>query len=75
MWAAKTAKERCKCGLSTDLSASRVKSRCQTKSRRIKYGTHKFLPKKSITKLDYPLYAPFLLFPKIKKGKKKDSKI
>jgi len=36
-WAAKNAKDRCKCGQSTNLSALRSKIRCESNSRRIEY--------------------------------------
>jgi len=39
-WAAKNAKDRCKCGQrqSTNLGALRSKSRCESNSRRIEYA-------------------------------------
>ena len=36
-WEAKNAKDRCKCGQSTNLGALRSKSRCESNSRRTDY--------------------------------------
>ena len=36
-WAAKNAKDRCKCGQSTNLGVLRSKIRCESNSRRIEY--------------------------------------
>jgi len=36
-WAAKNAKDRCKCGQSTNLGVLRLKIRCASNSRRIEY--------------------------------------
>ena len=55
-WAAKNAKDRCKCGQSTNFGALRSKIRCESNSRRIEYeyGTVRQIVKEDLGMRKFP---------------------